>query len=577
MIVSALLGIGLVAVVATLVLWRKTAPPPPSHLSGRLFWQVNAEDGVAPTVELPEEVLRGATNHDGSKLYVSVLGRKRLLVLDTATLAISAIELPELPGPIVITKGGDLAYVGSLSGALMIVELPGGRVREIIQAPGPISDLALTPDGGIMFLAMMQKGVKKLDLRSRDWSVITSFPCPWYNRLDREGKRLVVSFQCGGPSGREGHDAVEIYDVASGQRIDSLVGPPIVGGAHEFSPDGRTLWISGGDACLSSRYDHQGCPEVPAWVGHVYDTVARKLLRTFTMPLDGGVTASFIGDGSRVLLAGKSAYVYDAFSFVPLEMRRSPRFRTTGSVHVSPDGQTAVFINDGKKVSVLNGQPRSCADLGPGAVHFLGLDGASHDSLDAAKISPEEAVRYEPGFVGQALSLDGEGPGLEVRSPNMYRFGFADSSIAFYVKAPQLRSAGLFEYAEPKLGILWRLSTNDDGALAFTFRGVRGVELVASATRTVTDGRWHHVVLTKTEQTISIFQDGQLEASAQTKNGNVLVGGNDDQALKLGWSSSKPLPRFRGLLDEIAMWARALSAEEIHQIYARQSSKPCRP
>ena len=544
--------------------------------SGRLLWQIDSEDSSVPVAELPQEFGEAVATFDGAYLLLTALSHKLLFILNANTLAIRTLNLPEIAGSIAVSRAGDLAYLGSQSGALTVIALPSGRLREIIQAPGPISDIALSPNGRTIFIAMREKGVSRLDTTSHKWSVVTPYPCPWYNRLDRQGKRLAVSFQCGGPGGREGHDAVEIYDVDTGRRLDSLVGPPMVGGAHEFSPDGSTLWLDGGDACSSSRYDHEGCPSSPAWVGYAYRVANRQMIRSFALPLDGGTRASFLGNGSRVLFAGKSLYVMDAATFAPLEARPASAFRRDGTARVSGDGSRVFLIADSKKVSVLNVEDRACADVGKGAVSSLAFDGSPGDAIGNGILSPPLTARYEPGFVGRALMLDPVGPQMTVSGSGPYRFGFADSTMAFYLKAPGLRASVVAEYEQPKLGNVWRLSTNDRGILGFDFHGIDNVTLSLSGSHTIADGRWHHLAVVKNATSLSMYMDGRLEAHATTKNREMLVGADGDQPLKLGWSST-PNRRFRGLVDELTMWARSLGPDEVRSLYERRLRKPCKP
>jgi len=80
----------------------------------------------------------------------------------------------------------------------------------------------------------------------------------------------------------------------------------------------------------------------------------------------------------------------------------------------------------------------------------------------------------------------------------------------------------------------------------------------ATSTTTVTDGQWHQVVGVKNSTHISIYVDGQKQASTQipqfdvTLYGNVSIGSGFEN----GWN-------FNGTIDEVKMYARALSSEQI--------------
>ncbi len=77
-------------------------------------------------------------------------------------------------------------------------------------------------------------------------------------------------------------------------------------------------------------------------------------------------------------------------------------------------------------------------------------------------------------------------------------------------------------------------------------------------------GVWYHVVGTYDGSEIRLYVNGQLEGTAShvgninTTTGNLFVG-----------SRSSSDRHFNGLLDEVAIWNRALSAQEIESIYKR--------
>src|SRR4029453_970905 len=73
-------------------------------------------------------------------------------------------------------------------------------------------------------------------------------------------RRLFLSYQCGGPVGRSGHDAIEIIDEITRRPVVAEAGPPLVGSRLAVSPDEQHLWIDTADACTNPEYDGVGCP-----------------------------------------------------------------------------------------------------------------------------------------------------------------------------------------------------------------------------------------------------------------------------------------------------------------------------
>ena len=104
----------------------------------------------------------------------------------------------------------------------------------------------------------------------------------------------------------------------------------------------------------------------------------------------------------------------------------------------------------------------------------------------------------------------------------------------------------------------------NDGTLAF---GVyTGVENIAATSKSYNDGKWHHLAATLSDQGMKLYVDGALSASnpqtqAEPYNGYWRVGG--DRV----WGGANSA-WFDGLIDEAAVYPRALSAAEVDEHYS---------
>src|SRR5205823_7272974 len=114
----------------------------------------------------------------------------------------------------------------------------------------------------------------------------------------------------------------------------------------------------------------------------------------------------------------------------------------------------------------------------------------------------------------------------------------------------------------------YAMSLLDDGRLALTKNGVDNV----TSTPSVTDTNWHHVAVTKNGSNIVFYIDGAGQTGPAYDPGftfeqNVIIGASND-ALLAG---------FLGLIDEVSIYNRALSADEIAGIYRAGSAGKCAP
>ena len=106
------------------------------------------------------------------------------------------------------------------------------------------------------------------------------------------------------------------------------------------------------------------------------------------------------------------------------------------------------------------------------------------------------------------------------------------------------------------------------------FRGQVGSEMNGHAVfrGRVTDGQWHHVLATFDGQVQRLYIDGK--PVGQTPWAGEMGASNGDLAIGNGQNpgAGEPLA-FDGIIDEVMIWNRALSEEEIGHVYAATGAK----
>ena len=128
-----------------------------------------------------------------------------------------------------------------------------------------------------------------------------------------------------------------------------------------------------------------------------------------------------------------------------------------------------------------------------------------------------------------------------------------------------------------KTGVLFTVGTYPDAAVRVSIQGGRSLEFSlprahgggACAAALPKSSGWHHVVCNWNGTDQAIYFDGKLAAKAPT--GALLL---DDRSVakrraRIGWSAGRNLDYFDGLLDELAVFRRALTEQEIRAIHAR--------
>ena len=436
-----ILAIACGALAILVVIWsadRSVSPDPnPYPVTGRLLARSTSQGRSPRRIALSHQLVHLAISPDGRKLFATGDAEQTLSVVSTADDSVRVFHLPRAAGPIAASRSGQL-FIGSSADGLMVLDIRTEQLLPIVIPTGAgVLDIAVTPDGKKIFLALGMAGVMRVTAGSWKTSRITDRVCPQYLEIDSQGKNLYVSYQCGGPTGRAGHDAVEAYDVAREARIWTVSGPPMVGGHPLASPDGNLLLLDGLDACDNPAYDHVGCPTQPGRVVHLLRPSDRQLLRTLTFPGPSRRRPLAFVDNARFVLGGDTLSVFDARRYTLLE-----------SLDAGPSYQSLVFapglrrIYAGnlptKSLLVLDLEGPECSQSPSGLSILYSADGVFEDVAGLASLEPRGTVTFQPGKVGQAFRLEG-GSFLEAPWTGAYEFGRQDATLALYVQFAGLR------------------------------------------------------------------------------------------------------------------------------------------
>ena len=189
------------------------------------------------------------------------------------------------------------------------------------------------------------------------------------------------------------------------------------------------------------------------------------------------------------------------------------------------------------------------------------VDRAGGDNDGTLQGSPP-AQRVDGPFGAHALDFTAalqEVKGSDAGLPS----GAAPGSISLWFRpAPGATNKVLFAYGSPVTGQARGLWLRDPGTVSFFFRN-NPPDLHASIAGGVTFGRWHHVVGTYDGTTARLYYDGQLAGQVETRVKTVLNG-----TFHIAANLDEHQRDYLGMLDDVAVYDRALGADEIASHYA---------
>jgi hypothetical protein len=239
-------------------------------------------------------------------------------------------------------------------------------------------------------------------------------------------------------------------------------------------------------------------------------------------------------------------------------------------------------------------EAQSCVEPPAGLVSWWPGDGTADDIQDGNDGQLEGGATFAGGKFGEAFSFDGIDDHIVIGNPENLKLGQGDYTVAAWVNLTSLNAPdgsgfcsirgcnleivskmGLGEPGPPNQNG-WRLLKEADDQFWFIVGAPDGggsgeANVVRSRCLQVVPGRWYHLAAVKSSQEIALYVSGILQASKPLPSNHR----NDDVAdVVIGQYPEEPEGTMYGLIEEVEIFGRALSADEIRTIYESRTCKP---
>ena len=219
----------------------------------------------------------------------------------------------------------------------------------------------------------------------------------------------------------------------------------------------------------------------------------------------------------------------------------------------------------------------NCVPPPAGLVAWWAGDGNANDIQGTNNGILMNGVTFVPGCVGQAFSFNGinqfvdmgNPASLQITGPLTLEAWFKTSSPMGNYKA--LASKWWSATSDAAYSLLWTTS----GGLGFFLNSSASAELHTSSGQYCNDGLWHHVAGTWDGSAVRIYVDGAERGSATNASFGAIM--NTTRPFRIGADTYSAQNDFPGAVDEVSVYNRALSSNEIAAIYAAGSAGKCRP
>jgi concanavalin A-like lectin/glucanase superfamily protein/putative metal-binding protein len=251
-------------------------------------------------------------------------------------------------------------------------------------------------------------------------------------------------------------------------------------------------------------------------------------------------------------------------------------------------------IDDNCNGQIDEGSPFACqcAELGSGVVSWWPGNGNSTDIRGSHNGTLMNGATYVTGEVGQAFSLDGVDDFVQVAHDPSLDPGAGSFTVAAWVKTsmtgPTQMVLSKYEcggYCPPGANPYYELFVSTTGTPGFGLRDLDGQTVQGiTGPASVADGSWHHLAAERdiSAHTMSLYVDGlRVMSNPLTSSADGFIGDSDGEpdplilgAQVIGGTTSLT-DFFSGALDEVMYFNCALSAAEVHAIYASGTTGMC--
>ena len=205
----------------------------------------------------------------------------------------------------------------------------------------------------------------------------------------------------------------------------------------------------------------------------------------------------------------------------------------------------------------------------PGDSHAKDAAGTNHGQL-------RNGTAITTGMVGQGFRFNGSNDYIEI--PNSPTLNLGQHTIEAWIH-PEIQLGASYHGIVVKQnpdnsGRNYYLGLRSDGRIHYSILFTSGTLMTLDSNVTVPKGKWSHIAANFDGSVMNIFYNGAL-------CGNLNVGPatpvKTTQPLLIGHSNELAQTYFRGQLDEVAIYNRALSDKEIHAIFNNSGAGKCNP
>jgi PKD repeat protein len=290
------------------------------------------------------------------------------------------------------------------------------------------------------------------------------------------------------------------------------------------------------------------------------------------------VTVSFIGDSSAISITGGEYSISDnggstwedwtsesdtisPGNVVRVRLNSSANNLTSSTVTLTIGSISSDFT----VTTAASGDPNAS-----GLVSWWKAENNAYDSVGGNHGTLNGGATYASGQIGQAFSFDGVDDYVQVSDSPSLNIGAGDFSLTLWANYAAVRSGlygtlpNVFMGQDEGSGTTHKwIFFSTEGGLYFHVNNAGSSTFVGSDAFTLQTGQWYHLVLTRSGSLYTFYMNGAL---AGTVTDSMYI---PDVSAPLTIGQAEGRGYFNGLLDEVKIYNRALTATEVLKLFGK--------
>ena len=232
----------------------------------------------------------------------------------------------------------------------------------------------------------------------------------------------------------------------------------------------------------------------------------------------------------------------------------------------------------------LDGGKCPCVEAPSGMIAWWAGNDSAAD-IQGPHDATLDGAGFGPGEVNHAFTFNGTSDKVNLPASDDWNFGSGGFTVDFWARSNGSSNAKMYTVSfEPDTTFQTRnldFDFNDSYGLWVFWNGGGNPGIRVGNVGAYTDGQWHHFTLAKIGSTFTLYIDGAPAGTLDDSGAMNLSGGSNNfigaATFRDGNNNEFITNYWNGSIDEVEVFNRGLSADEVAGIYHAGGAGKCRP